>query len=172
MPEFTIVLGLIIIITIIIMNSRKNTITPCKKYTKYFDKMYYGLPKLMIEHQPQFSSLNDIMTEHRLTPAVAGDTNIQSSRWSGGIESQPLNDLTNKRRTTNGDVEVTPFDLQSGLKLNPYLSSFKKVFDPITNIITGANPLDYNDIEVYHNKPRIGQGPPSGPMNFGSDYTY
>ena len=154
------------------MNSRKNTITPCKKYTKYFDKMYYGLPKLMIEHQPQFSSLNDITTEHRLTPAVAGDTDIQSSRWSGGIESQPLNDLTNKRLTTNGDVEVTPFDLQSGLKINPYLSSIKKVFVPITNFVKGTNIIDYNDIEGYRNNSRIGQGPPSGPMNFGIDYTY
>ena len=171
MPEFTIVLGLVILVTIIIMNSRKSTITPCKKPVKYFDKMYYRLPTLMVEQQPQFSSLNDTMTEHRLTPAVAGETNTQSSRWSGGIESQPLNDLTNKRMTTNEDVEVTPFDLQSGLKLNPYLSSVKKVFGPIANFVTGTNTIDYGDIEGYYNKPNIGQEPP-GPMNFGIDYTY
>ena len=128
MGEFTIVLGLIILVTIVIMYNRAIAMKPCDDYVTYFDKMYYTLPKLYVENKDQVVSLNDGTTELRLPPAVAGDTNVQSSRWSGSIESQPLNNSNNIREPTNVSVTSEPTTLQSGVKASNYLSQNKEGF--------------------------------------------
>ena len=128
MGEFTIVLGLIILVTIVIMHNRSRAIMPCDDYVTYFDKVYYKLPQLHVEDTDQPVSLNDMTTESRLPPVATGDTNTQSARWAGSIESQPPNNVNNIRQTTNVDVTAEPTTLQSGVKANNYLSQSKEGF--------------------------------------------
>jgi hypothetical protein len=135
MGEFTIVLGLIIFVTIVIMHNRSRTIVPCDEYVTYFDKVYYKLPKLHVEATEQPASLNDSTAEVRLPPAVAGDTNEQSSRWAGSVESQPPNNVDNIRQTTNVDVTAEPTTLQSGVKANNYLSQSKEGFRVVKRFV-------------------------------------
>ena len=133
MEDFTIVLGLIILVTIVIMYNRSHAIMPCDDYVTYFDKVYYKLPKLHVEDTEQPTSLNDSTSVVRLPPAVSGDTNAQSSRWAGSVESQPPNNVDNIRQTTNVDVTAEPTTLQSGVKANNYLSQSKEGFRIVKN---------------------------------------
>lgn len=133
MGEFTIVLGLIILITVMIMYSRSNVIKPCVDYVTYFDKMYYKLPKLRVAKKDSMVSINDRISEVRLPPVTSTDSNFQASRWEG-VDSQPSNNLNNVRQNTNNSVVVTPMDLQSGVKSSNYYSQTKDELNPNRNL--------------------------------------
>lgn len=134
MEEVSIVLGLIILVTIVIMFSRPQAIQPCDKYVRYFDKTYYNLPELYAVSE-QCVGLNDRTTSIRKPPVFQAETNPQVSRWVGGQESQPENDASNTRRSTNTDIAVEPMQLQSSLKnIHKLKSIFKNRLGRATRI--------------------------------------
>lgn len=120
MEELSIVLGLIILITVVIMYSRSQATKPCESRVQYFDEMYYQMPKLHTVPM-QSTGLNDKITVARELPLQQHETNQQASRWSGSVESQPENDSCNTRQTTNTDIAVEPLTLQHALNANKYL---------------------------------------------------
>lgn len=124
MEEVSIVLGLIILVTVIIMYSRSHAIKSCDQQVRYFDKMYYDLPKLhAVSNRSVSQGLNDRTTVCRNRPVLQAETNQQASRWLGSQDSQPANDASNTRRATNIDVAVDPMQLQSGIKNTHKLKS-------------------------------------------------
>ena len=127
MEEVSIVLGLIILVTVIIMYSRSQAIKSCDQQVRYFDKMYYDLPKLhAVSNRSVSQGLNDRTTVCRNRPVLQTETNQQASRWLGSQDSQPANDASNTRRATNIDVAVEPMQLQSGIKnIHKLKSTFK-----------------------------------------------
>jgi hypothetical protein len=99
------------------MYSRSQATKSCDQQVRYFDKMYYDLPKLHAVSNRSFSQgLNDRTTVCRNAPVLQAETNQQASRWLGSQDSQPANDASNTRRATNTDVAVEPVQLQSGIK--------------------------------------------------------
>jgi hypothetical protein len=124
MEEVSIVLGLIILVTVIIMYSRSHAIKSCDQQVRYFDKMYYDLPKLhALSNRSVSQGLNDRTTVCRNAPVLHAETNQQASRWLGSQDSQPANDASNTRRATNIDVAVDPMKLQSCIKNTHNLKS-------------------------------------------------
>ena len=135
MNEFTIVLGLIILVTVLIMNSRSSVINQCDEHVTYFNKKYYRLPKLYVEKKDSMvSSINDQQVVPRLPPVTSTDSNFQASRWEG-VDSQPSNNLNNVRQNTNTDVVVTPMDLQSGVKSSNFYSQSRRDLKPKPNFV-------------------------------------
>jgi hypothetical protein len=125
--EFIIVGGLILTVMLLIMYSRSQAIKPCTDYVKYFDKMYYKLPKLITENKDSVAYLDAIKPDTRCQPIVAADTDLQSSRWAGSVDSQNSNNMDNIREYTNMDISVEPSTLQSGVKARKYLNNSNNI---------------------------------------------
>ena len=125
--EFIIVGGLILTVMLLIMYSRSQAIKPCTDYVKYFDKMYYKLPKLITENKDSAAYLDDIKPDTRYQPIVSADTDLQSSRWAGSVDSQNSNNMDNIREYTNMDISVEPSTLQSGVKARKYLNNSNNI---------------------------------------------
>jgi hypothetical protein len=143
MEEVSIVLGLLILVTIIIMCSRSQATESCNQQVRYFDKMYYDLPKLhtITNH---CDGLNDKTVVFRKIPVLNANTDLQASRWLGSQDSQPINDGFNIRRGTNIDIAVEPMHLQSGIK------NINKVNSTFTNRLGHSTEVDgFADDEQY-----------------------
>jgi len=127
MMEISVILGLIIIITIVIMYNRHRQLKQCDQYVQYFDKVYYDVPTLNTLSE---DSVNDRVDNNRLRPIFINETDQQSSRWAGSVTSQPI--------TEDGHINFTNTD---------------RVTEPMENSLVSYNVRDLtNQVKSVYSK--------------------
>jgi hypothetical protein len=145
MKEGAIVLSLIILVTIVLMFSRSQATRPCDRYVRYFDKTYYNLPRLHVVSDNKVG-LNDKTTEIRQPPALPEESDPQASRWAGSQDSQPANDDSNTRRSTNTDIAIEPMRAYPSIKfpkINKIRHSANNMLSKYTKIPRGPARVDH-----------------------------
>lgn len=116
MEELSIVLGLIIFITVLIMYNKTQSNRPCDNYVTYFDKMYYDLPVLKTESPEVIEGMNDQLNHYNRAKPQHSNYDMMKTRWTGGSISQPFRDNMGRCQYTNTDKETNPLDLHHGCK--------------------------------------------------------